>query len=147
MAKTNPIGVRFRQDILDKLKVDHGVDSPQKALVFLERFFVAHHNLGKDATQILRDNPPQNKTGAKNGLKSPVEYMAPRKDAYDAPKIENMTIDEPAQSPKSKPLTFADFKALAAGGISADALDMAMNGSKLSPGEKDLVRRKRVDPK
>lgn len=39
MAKTNPIGVRFRQDILEKLKKDYKIDSPQKALVFLENYW------------------------------------------------------------------------------------------------------------
>lgn len=55
MNKTNPIGVRFRQDLLDKLKADHGIDSPQKALVFYERFFSAHHALAKDVKNPLRD--------------------------------------------------------------------------------------------
>lgn len=40
MNKTNPIGVRFRADLLEKLKNDHGIESPQKALVFYEKFFV-----------------------------------------------------------------------------------------------------------
>lgn len=52
MAKTNPIGVRFKQENLDYLKKEHGVDSPQKALVFYERFFMQHHKLAKDS---LRD--------------------------------------------------------------------------------------------
>jgi len=54
MNKTNPIGVRFRLDILEKLKTDHKIDSPQKALVFLERFYVANHQLLKDVTTPLR---------------------------------------------------------------------------------------------
>lgn len=53
--KTNPIGVRFREDILMKLKTDHKVESPQKALVFLEQFYVTHHNLAKDIKQSLRE--------------------------------------------------------------------------------------------
>lgn len=55
MKKTNPIGVRFRQDVLEKLKVDHKVDTPQKALVFLEQFYVSHHSLAKEVTGPLRD--------------------------------------------------------------------------------------------
>lgn len=59
--KTNPIGVRFRQDILDKLKIEHSIESPQKALVFMEHFYVNHHKLAKDTTQLLRDEPEQKK--------------------------------------------------------------------------------------
>lgn len=40
MAKTNPIGVRFRTDVLDHLKEKVGADTPQQALVFMERFYV-----------------------------------------------------------------------------------------------------------
>lgn len=54
MAKTNPIGVRFREDVLEKLRIDHGVDSPQKSLIFLERFYVTHSELAKNVTQVLR---------------------------------------------------------------------------------------------
>lgn len=54
MNKTNPIGVRFRADLLEKLKLDHGIESPQKALVFYERFFVSHGELVKDAKSPLR---------------------------------------------------------------------------------------------
>lgn len=55
MNKTNPIGVRFRQDLLDKLKSEHGIDSPQKALVFYERFYAQHHLLAKDVKNPLRN--------------------------------------------------------------------------------------------
>lgn len=55
MNKTNPIGVRFRQDLLDKLKSEHGIDSPQKALVFYERFYAQHHLLSKDIKSPLRN--------------------------------------------------------------------------------------------
>lgn len=54
MNKTNPIGVRFRADLLEKLKLDHGIESPQKALVFYERFFVNHCELAKDMKSPLR---------------------------------------------------------------------------------------------
>lgn len=59
MAKTNPIGVRFRQDILEKLKVDHSIEGAQKALIFLEQFYVAHYKLAKDVTESLRNEPPK----------------------------------------------------------------------------------------
>lgn len=39
MAKTNPIGVRFDQDLLEKLKKEYGIISPQKALNFLSIYF------------------------------------------------------------------------------------------------------------
>lgn len=56
MAKTNPIGVRFREDILEKLKKDHGIDTPQKALIFLEQFYVTHHKLAIDVKSPLRQD-------------------------------------------------------------------------------------------
>lgn len=57
MAKTNPIGVRFRPEVLEKLKTEHGIDSPQAALVFLERFYCQHWELTKSVTAPLRDSP------------------------------------------------------------------------------------------
>lgn len=54
--KTNPIGVRFRVDILEKLKTEHNAETPQKALNFLERFFVTHHALTNDLKQPLRSS-------------------------------------------------------------------------------------------
>lgn len=59
MNKTNPIGVRFRADLLEKLKTDHGVDSPQKALVFYEKFYAQHHSLTKDVAAPLRASSPK----------------------------------------------------------------------------------------
>lgn len=60
MAKTNPIGVRFRTDVLEKLNTDHKIDTPQKALVFLEQFYVTHHKLATDPKEILRAQQRQN---------------------------------------------------------------------------------------
>lgn len=39
MAKTNPIGVRFDEDLLKSLKDDNLADSPQKALNYLSEFY------------------------------------------------------------------------------------------------------------
>lgn len=39
MAFTKQIGVRFETEVLDELKSLHGIDSPQKALRFLEQFW------------------------------------------------------------------------------------------------------------
>jgi hypothetical protein len=55
MNKTNPIGVRFRTDLLEKIKTEHGIESPQKALVFYERFFAQHHLLAREVKSPLRD--------------------------------------------------------------------------------------------
>ena len=52
MAKTNPVGVRFREDVLEKLKADHGIDAPQKALIFLEAFYLEHSLSKKEISQI-----------------------------------------------------------------------------------------------
>lgn len=60
MAKTNPIGVRFRTDVLEKLNTDHKIDTPQKALVFLEQFYINHYKLATDPKEILRSQQRQN---------------------------------------------------------------------------------------
>lgn len=58
--KTEPIGVRFRKDVLESLKGKKWADSPQKALVFLERFYCQYHKLADDITQVLCvDVPPE----------------------------------------------------------------------------------------
>ena len=44
MAKTNPIGVRFRTEILDFIKESVGANTPQQVLVFLENFYRQHHD-------------------------------------------------------------------------------------------------------
>lgn len=63
MAKTNPIGVRFREDVLEHLKTNFSVEGHQKALNFLERFYVTHWKLGKDISSPLRktDSKPPKK--------------------------------------------------------------------------------------
>lgn len=55
MPKTNPIGVRFREDILMDLRTKFNIDSHQKALVFLERFYV-QHNSKVSVMDVLRDD-------------------------------------------------------------------------------------------
>jgi len=39
MAKTKPIGVRFEEDVLEYLKTNYKVESPQKALNFMSNYF------------------------------------------------------------------------------------------------------------
>lgn len=43
MAKTKPIGVRFDEDLLKSLK-ELGIATPQKALIFLENFYMETKN-------------------------------------------------------------------------------------------------------
>ena len=57
MAKTNPIGVRFRTEILDFIKENIGADTPQQALVFMENFYRQHHEK-VSILDSLRDAPP-----------------------------------------------------------------------------------------
>jgi hypothetical protein len=51
MPKTNPIGVRFNQEVLDDLQTKKLASTPQQALVFLENFYrtytaVTPHKVG-----------------------------------------------------------------------------------------------------
>lgn len=55
MAKTKPIGVRFDEPTLNKLK-DMGYISPQSALSFLEKFWV-----GDIEKIVVENNKPENK--------------------------------------------------------------------------------------
>lgn len=55
MAKTNPIGVRFDETLLAKLK-EMGYPTPQRALSFLEAFWAK--NIGKI---VEINNQPENK--------------------------------------------------------------------------------------
>jgi hypothetical protein len=57
MAKTDPIGVRFRREILDFIKEKVGADTPQQALVFMENFYRQHWERAS-ILDVLRDNPP-----------------------------------------------------------------------------------------
>jgi hypothetical protein len=56
MAKTNPIGVRFDSELLEKLKTSSIADSPQKALNVYERSFLELTEL-----KIGLNNKPENK--------------------------------------------------------------------------------------
>jgi predicted GIY-YIG superfamily endonuclease len=56
-SKTNPIGVRFRREMLDFIKEKVGADTPQQALVFLENFYRQHWEK-VSILDALRDNPP-----------------------------------------------------------------------------------------
>lgn len=77
MNKTNPIGVRFRADLLEKLKSEFGVDSPQKALIFYERFFVSHGILLNDVTLPIRSS----KDAPKEKSTAPAESKAAKKES------------------------------------------------------------------
>lgn len=89
MNKTNPIGVRFRADLLEKLKNEHGIESPQKALVFYERFFVTWSHLGKDIKFPLRSPAPISADqaaalhNAENKGQSTKAYNIPKKKAEE----------------------------------------------------------------
>lgn len=91
MAKTNPIGVRFRQDVLDLLNANHKIDSPQKALVFMERFYCQHHKLALDVTQVLR-------TEVKD-LTKPTNVLKPHEQAKTNYSVN--TIPEQKEAPTS----------------------------------------------
>jgi len=85
MNKTNPIGVRFRADLLERLKVEHGIDSPQKALVFYERFFVARGHLGlkdKDTSEkkLPDQDVKQKPTKAKTNT-APDSHLKPQEES------------------------------------------------------------------
>lgn len=57
MAKTKPIGVRFDEPTLNKLR-GMGYISPQSALTFLEKFWV-----GNIEKVVAENNKPENKNG------------------------------------------------------------------------------------
>lgn len=56
MAKTNPIGVRFNEELLNTLKESSIADSPQKALNLYERTYVESIN-----KKVIHNNIPENK--------------------------------------------------------------------------------------
>ena len=66
MAKTAPIGVRFRQDILDHLKKNVGVDTPQGALTFMERFYVHHYKEVSVLDCLQKEEPSKVVKGIEN---------------------------------------------------------------------------------
>lgn len=53
--KTNPIGVRFDRDILEDLRQEYGIESPQKALNFLSDYWVSTKNRGVDEKDSLNE--------------------------------------------------------------------------------------------
>lgn len=58
MAKTNPIGVRFDEDMLRVFKEDGIADSPQKSLNFLSAFYLRnkhHENGGIKISELFRN--------------------------------------------------------------------------------------------
>lgn len=54
MAKTNPIGVRFDETMLDVFKKDGIADSPQKALNFLYQFYLENTQEKKDKLDVKK---------------------------------------------------------------------------------------------
>jgi hypothetical protein len=111
MAKTNPIGVRFREEILNKLKTDHGIDTPQKALVFLERFYANHCELAKDITAPLRKG---GEVKIKD-LTKPTTDLKP----HEQPRV-NFSIDT---TPKTSEALNSDINALQAQDLKKTILD------------------------
>lgn len=70
MAKTNPIGVRFDEDLLKELKDDNLATSPQKALNFYEGYYQiskavnstsAPIDIIKEDVEIKKETPTEKK--------------------------------------------------------------------------------------
>lgn len=59
MAKGNPIGVRFDEDMLVVLRKDHGIDSPQKALNFLYNYWRMTKHKVDPMAGVMRDKEPE----------------------------------------------------------------------------------------
>jgi hypothetical protein len=57
MAKTSPIGVRFDKDMLEALKNEHGIDSPQKALNYLFDFWRMNTYKTNTVAEAVREAP------------------------------------------------------------------------------------------
>lgn len=83
MSKTKPIGVRFREDVLGMLNEKFKIETPQRALVFLERFYFQHHKLAEDITQVLRKDSIQK-------LPKPISSLKP-KELPKEPFVQNPT--------------------------------------------------------
>lgn len=108
--KTNPIGVRFRPDVLEKLDREHGIKSPQAALVFLERFYCQHWQLTKDIAAPLRTEkpliikkPPQKATNKAKEPDSdtPVEIVQPTPEVFNGSKMPSNLEELKAMCPKN----------------------------------------------
>jgi len=81
MAKTKPIGVRFSDDFLQKLKEDGVADTYQKAVNFLEKLYLKNKEL-----------PPEkdNNYDLKN-----IDTHQPNPPVSDAKKVTDLKMDEP----------------------------------------------------
>lgn len=94
MAKTNPIGVRFNEELLNKLKEASLADSPQKALNLYERSYVELIQM-----KVGENNKPENKgkilKERQEGL--PIIISAPTKSPYDAERVYPLISDEMGQ--------------------------------------------------
>ena len=76
------------------MKNEHGIESPQKALVFYERFFVTHSGYVRDVKFPLR--------GADSGVPLPADYILPEKVAILTEKGEVKPIfPKPNKKPKN----------------------------------------------
>src|SRR5574342_202865 len=109
MAKTNPIGVRFDQEKLDYLKKEHSVESPQKALVFYERFFGQHHKLAKDVKSPLREEkkfPKSDSEVKEEGRKRNDSQNYKELSEYDlsALKGRSLVLQDELKNPPKNPL-------------------------------------------
>lgn len=91
MAKTKPIGVRFHEPTLDKLK-GMGYISPQSALSFLEKFWI--HNI---ENIVADNNKPENKKKIekdRNGLTEDTINRSVLKDTYPETDLRQPSIEE-----------------------------------------------------
>jgi len=89
MAKTKPIGVRFDEDLLNKLKEANIIDSPQKALNLYEKSYVELTEL-----KIEENNKPENK--AKIEAERNVTINSIKKE-FKQPLLPSKCTDKPIQ--------------------------------------------------
>lgn len=101
MAKTKPIGVRFDEELLNKLKNANIVDSPQKALNLYERSYIELIELKIDI-----NNQPENKKRIlsernENTAKISPEKQKDNKTQASEFKVEKTTTETPNNTPKT----------------------------------------------
>lgn len=94
MAKTNPIGVRFDEDLLNALKNASLADSPQKALNLYEKSYLELMKL-----KVEINNQPENKKRILKeregeSLVSKIDYKTPDEKAYDGEPLSGLILDE-----------------------------------------------------
>jgi hypothetical protein len=96
-GKTNPIGVRFRRNVLARMKKSKHADGPQQALIYLEDMYIDREKMDDMST----NKPPSGKLVTIKEVAATKKGLDPSKDSKHVRESQYLRLRRANKSSKS----------------------------------------------